>query len=86
MDPFIVLEDADLHKAVTIALKSRTANAGQVCISAKRFIVHERLYEKFVDLLESNLKEIKLGDPMDPNTQMGPLAKKSYLETVESQV
>jgi len=75
-DPFCVLEDADLKFAVEKAYASRMANNGQVCISAKRFIVLDSVYEEFRDLLIQKLEEsVKMGDPMDKEgVTLGPLA------------
>lgn len=78
-DAFIVREFADVNLAIDLALKSRLNNSGQVCIAAKRFIVHESLYEVFLDGIAKGVQDIKLGDPLDPATQMGPLARKDLL-------
>ncbi|MCB8999074.1 MAG: NAD-dependent succinate-semialdehyde dehydrogenase [Bacteroidales bacterium] len=71
---FIVLEDADLRKAVETGINARMQNAGQSCIAAKRFIVHRNVSEKFIELFEKAIKELKSGNPMDPDTNIGPLA------------
>jgi succinate-semialdehyde dehydrogenase/glutarate-semialdehyde dehydrogenase len=71
-DPFIVLEGADVKRAAEVAAKSRTINAGQSCIAAKRFIVEESVYQEFVDCFTSAMKAIKMGNPLDPSTQIGP--------------
>jgi succinate-semialdehyde dehydrogenase/glutarate-semialdehyde dehydrogenase len=60
---------------VSAALRGRCFNAGQVCFSPKRFIIAKELYEEFRKRLIEGLKEIKFGDPRDPNTKMGPLAR-----------
>lgn len=78
-DPFIVLENADIDLAVEIAVKSRIANAGQVCIAAKRFIINEDVYDKFREKLIVKVKSLKIGDPMDAATQLGPLARSDLL-------
>ena len=74
-DPFVVLADADIHLAVDLALKSRLTNAGQVCFSSKRFIIHERAYEHFRQELIHRLAKVQHGDPLNPDTQLGPLAR-----------
>ncbi|MFM6980831.1 MAG: aldehyde dehydrogenase family protein [Micrococcales bacterium] len=76
-DPFIVMPSADIEGAVAAALKSRTLNNGQSCINAKRFLVHSDVYDKFTDLFVSKVKALKVGDPMDPSTEIGPLASES---------
>ena len=73
-DPFIVLKDADLNQCVNGAITSRMINNGQSCIAAKRFIVHERIYEKFIIKLKEQVDELIIGDPNSSKTQIGPLA------------
>ena len=73
-DPFIVLEDADLDKAVEWAVWSRLLNCGQGCVCAKRFIVVEPLYDRFVEGLKQSLAKRVIGDPMDKRTSLGPLS------------
>lgn len=85
-DPFIVLDDADLEKAVDQAVKTRLENAGQCCTSAKRFIIQESIYDEFKKRLIEAVKKIKVGDPMDESTQVGPMAKKSGLEKIQEQL
>ena len=75
-DPFIVLEDADIEKAAQVAVKSRFINTGQSCIAAKRFIVVEDVVVDFIEAFELYTQELKIGDPMDEETDIGPLAKK----------
>ena len=74
-DPFVVLKDGDIDLAITEAVKWRCVNAGQVCTAPKRFIIDENHYEKFRNGLIEGLKNVKVGDPMDRTTQMGPLAR-----------
>lgn len=81
-DPFIVMPSADIEGAVAAALKSRTLNNGQSCINAKRFMIHTEVYDQFVDLFVSKVKALKIGDPMDPTTEIGPLASKSGRDEV----
>jgi len=76
-DPFIVLKDADIDLSVSEGIKSRLLDGGQVCIAAKRFIIDESVYDQFKDKLVESLKNYKVGDPMEEDTQMGPLAKKT---------
>jgi len=85
-DPFIVLEDADIETAVKTAVTARLINNGQSCIAAKRFIVVEKIYnefeEKFVDLM----KKVKVGNPMNADTELGPIAREDLLYELEDQV
>jgi succinate-semialdehyde dehydrogenase/glutarate-semialdehyde dehydrogenase len=73
-DPFIVMPSANLDDAVSTAVKARVINNGQSCIAAKRFIVAEPIAEKFERSFVSQMKALKLGDPMDPGTELGPLS------------
>jgi succinate-semialdehyde dehydrogenase/glutarate-semialdehyde dehydrogenase len=82
-DPFIVLEDADIERAAQVAVKSRFLNTGQSCIAAKRFIVLEDIAVDFIEAFELEMKELKIGDPMDEETDIGPLAKKEFLDSLE---
>jgi succinate-semialdehyde dehydrogenase / glutarate-semialdehyde dehydrogenase len=82
-DPFIVLEDADIEKAAQVAVKSRFINAGQSCIAAKRFIVVEDVVGDFIKAFERYTKELKIGDPMDEETDIGPLAKKEFIDNLD---
>ncbi len=83
---FVVLEDADIEKAADIGIKARMMNAGQSCISAKRFIIHEKAGEKFINLFLKKLYELRSGDPAKDEINMGPLASIRQAETVEQQV
>ena len=74
-DPFVVLEDGDVELAIPEALKWRCVNAGQVCTAPKRFIIHEKHYDRFKEGIIEGIKKVKFGDPMDRETQMGPLAR-----------
>jgi len=85
-DPFIVLDDANVDQAVSLAMVSRLQNCGQVCSCGKRYIIHEKVYEEFMEKLLKKVTEIKLGDPMDPETQMGPLARADLRASIERQV
>ena len=85
-DPFIVLEDADLDRAVVTAAEARLINSGQSCIAAKRFIVVESVAERFVGQFAVALQGRKVGDPLDPTTQVGPQARLDLRENLHSQV
>jgi succinate-semialdehyde dehydrogenase/glutarate-semialdehyde dehydrogenase len=85
-DPFIVLPSANLDEAVATAVKARCINNGQSCIAAKRFIVHEDVYDAFEARLVAGLERLKVGDPMRDDTDVGPLATEQVLEDVTRQV
>lgn len=85
-DSFIVLEDADLEKAVTLAAMQRLRNAGQVCTSPKRVIVIESIAEEFIAKAKAIYENIKIGDPLDEDTQLAPLSSEKQLEAVLKQV
>ena len=85
-DPFIVMPSANLQAAVKTAVNARTINNGQSCIAAKRFIVHERIYDAFQREFVSRLEKLKVGDPMREDTDVGPLATPDILKILEDQV
>ncbi len=85
-DPFIVLESADLETAVVTATTARMLNNGQSCIAAKRFIVAEAIADKFEKLLLEKFEALKVGDPMQPDTDLGPLATPGILQDLDQQV
>lgn len=85
-DPFIVMPSADLQTAVATAVTARTINNGQSCIAAKRFIVADAIYDEFADAFVARMRELRMGDPMDPDTQLGPLATESIREDLHRQV
>jgi succinate-semialdehyde dehydrogenase/glutarate-semialdehyde dehydrogenase len=85
-DPFIVLPSADLGAAVKTAIAARNINNGQSCIAAKRFIVHAKVYAEFERRMVEGLARLKVGDPMQEDTDVGPLATPQILETVAQQV
>jgi succinate-semialdehyde dehydrogenase/glutarate-semialdehyde dehydrogenase len=85
-DPFIVMPSARLDQAVAVAVTARTINNGQSCIAAKRFIVHKDVYTKFKNAYVKAMKALVVGDPMDPATDIGPLATKQGLADVTAQV
>jgi len=72
-DPLIVMEDADLEEATTLAVAGSYKNSGQRCTAVKRMIVHEAVADRFAELLLEKTRKIKFGDPMDPTTDMGTL-------------
>ncbi len=85
-DPFIVLASADLETAVETATAARMLNNGQSCIAAKRFIVVEAIADKFEQLLVEKFEALKIGDPMHPDTDLGPLATPDLLKELDQQV
>ncbi len=85
-DPFIVLADADLDDAVETGVNSRMQNNGQSCIAAKRFIVEEAVMDAFLDRFAAKIGELKIGDPMETSTNIGPVATEQTLEGLEKQV
>jgi succinate-semialdehyde dehydrogenase/glutarate-semialdehyde dehydrogenase len=85
-DPFIVMASADLEAAVRTAVRARTINNGQSCIAAKRFIVAESIADEFERQLVAGMKALVVGDPMDPATDVGPLANEAQVKTLTEQV
>jgi succinate-semialdehyde dehydrogenase / glutarate-semialdehyde dehydrogenase len=85
-DPFIVMPSANLEKAAAVAVTARCQNNGQSCIAAKRFFVHADVAEEFTRLFAEKLAALKVGDPMDEDTQVGPLATEQGREDVEDYV
>lgn len=85
-DAYLVLEDADIETAVKFSVMGRLYNNGETCISAKRFIVTEKVYDVFVAAFVEQMKAIRMGDPTDDNTQLGPLSSQDQFDTVKSQV
>jgi len=85
-DPFVVMPSADLDAAVRTAVQARVINNGQSCIAAKRFIVHEAVYDEFVERYVAAMAALRVGDPLDPATQVGPLATRAIRDGVEQQV
>ena len=83
---FIILEDANLEKTVEIAVNARMQNAGQSCIAAKRFLVHENIAEEFLSIFKVAIQNIKTGNPLDKETQIGSLARVDLAEELEIQV
>ena len=85
-DPFIVCEDADLDQAAKGAITGRFINNGQSCIAAKRFLVVDAVADEFLAKLEENVRKLKVGDPLDPATDIGPLYARSQRDEIEIQV
>lgn len=85
-DPFIVLDDADVRYAAAEGCKSRFTNAGQACINAKRFIVVEDIADAFEEALVDEVRKLRVGDPLDPETTIGPLAKQEFVDVLKQQV
>jgi succinate-semialdehyde dehydrogenase/glutarate-semialdehyde dehydrogenase len=85
-DPFIVMPSANLDEAVTTAVKARTINNGQSCIAAKRFIVATEIYDEFEKRFVSEMQALKIGDPMEESTDIGPLATPQIVNDLDEQV
>lgn len=85
-DPFIVMPSAALEEAATTAVKARTINNGQSCIAAKRFIVAADIYDEFEQRFVEGMKALRVGDPLDESTDIGPLATEQILKDVDEQV
>jgi succinate-semialdehyde dehydrogenase / glutarate-semialdehyde dehydrogenase len=85
-DPFIVMPSANFEEAVSTAVKARTINNGQSCIAAKRFIVHERIYDRFESEFIAAMKRLRVGDPLAESTDIGPLATEQILDDLDQQV
>ena len=85
-DPFIVMPSAVMDSAVQTAVRARTINNGQSCIAAKRFIVHERVADAFEQAFVAAMRGLRVGDPMEAGTQVGPLAGPQLVDDLERQV
>ena len=85
-DPFVVMPSADIAKAVKTGVMARTLNSGQSCVSAKRFIIADEVYEKFERAFIQQMKCLRVGDPFDEATQIGPLASRDALQKLEAQI
>jgi succinate-semialdehyde dehydrogenase/glutarate-semialdehyde dehydrogenase len=85
-DPFIVMPSADLKEAVSTAVKARTINNGQSCIAAKRFIVAAEVYSQFEKKFVEEMKALRVGDPLEETTDIGPLATPQIVDDLEEQV
>jgi succinate-semialdehyde dehydrogenase/glutarate-semialdehyde dehydrogenase len=85
-DAYLVFEDADIDIAVEECVKGRIYNNGETCIAAKRFIVTEKVYEEFREKFVKVMSEVKMGDPNDESTQLGPIARKDLRDDLHEQV
>jgi succinate-semialdehyde dehydrogenase/glutarate-semialdehyde dehydrogenase len=85
-DAFIVMPSADFESALSTAVKARTINTGQSCIAAKRFMIADQIYDEFLDQFVARMRALKIGDPMDETTEIGPLATEPILKGVHDQV
>ena len=85
-DPFIVLKDADIEAAAKAAAQSRFMNSGQVCISAKRIIIEHNIYDDFVEAFVTATQALKMGNPEDPDTVIGPMAREDLRDELDKQV
>lgn len=85
-DPYVILADANLEKAVETCVIARLINSGQSCIAAKRFIVVREIYNEFVQLFTEGMKSVRMGDPLDKENLVGPQARKDLQETLHQQV
>jgi succinate-semialdehyde dehydrogenase/glutarate-semialdehyde dehydrogenase len=85
-DPFIVMESAELERAAETAVRARCVNSGQSCIAAKRIIVAEAIYEAFAERFVAGMEAMRVGDPMNDATDIGPLATAKAVDDLEAQV
>src|SRR5438309_2756534 len=85
-DAFIVMPSADFERALRTSVKARTINTGQSCIAAKRFMIADQIYDEFLDQFVAHMRALKVGDPMDPEIDIGPLATEQILQGVHDQV
>lgn len=85
-DPYVILEDADIKKAAETCATSRLINSGQSCIAAKRFVVHDKVYDEFVEEFSQIMSSKKVGDPFDEDTDIGPQARKDLRDELHEQV
>lgn len=85
-DAMVVLEDADIDAAVEAAAYGRISISGQICCGTKRMVVHKSVEQLFIDKLVARLKKVKMGDPLNPQIDMGPLVSESAAKEVEQQV
>jgi succinate-semialdehyde dehydrogenase/glutarate-semialdehyde dehydrogenase len=85
-DPFVVMPSADIERAASVAVKARVINNGQSCIAAKRFIVHEEIFDEFTALFVEHTQNLVVGDPMDEKTDVGPLATSQIRDDLDKQL
>ena len=85
-DPFIILKDADIEFTAEQAVIARMQNNGQSCIAAKRFIIEKPIYEEFTTTFIEKIKQLKIGNPLDPTTNIGPLAREDLVTEITKQI
>ena len=85
-DPFVVMPSANLDEAARTAVKARAVNSGQSCIAAKRFIIHDSVYSEFECRFVEGMRSLRVGDPMDPATDVGPMATPQIAGELDQQV
>ena len=85
-DPFIVMPSADFEAAIATGITARTLNTGQSCIAAKRFVLSHQIYDRFVAQCAERMRALRVGDPLDAATEIGPLATEAILRGVDKQV
>ena len=85
-DPFIVMPSANLDQAVATAVQARTINNGQSCIAAKRFILHRQIADEFTQRFVERMAALKVGDPLDESTDIGPMATEDVAASLQQQV
>ncbi len=85
-DAYLVFEDADVDRAAQICVEARLQNAGQSCVAAKRFIVNRRKLEAFTDKMTALMMKKKMGDPLQPDTDIGPMARQDLRDGLHKQV
>jgi succinate-semialdehyde dehydrogenase/glutarate-semialdehyde dehydrogenase len=85
-DPFVVFDDADVARAAEVAVTARMINSGQSCIAAKRFLLHASIAEPFTRRMVERVRALRVGDPLDPATEVGPLAREDLLAELDQQV
>jgi succinate-semialdehyde dehydrogenase/glutarate-semialdehyde dehydrogenase len=85
-DPFVVLPDADIEDAAKTGAQARCINNGQSCIAAKRFVVHDDVYDEFVEEFTTEMESLTIGDPMEEGTDIGPQAREDLMNDLHEQV
>jgi len=85
-DPYLILEDAGIESSAATCATSRMINGGQSCIAAKRFIVHDAVYEPWLEVFVEKMAAMKMGDPFDPTVQLGPQARHDLRDELHDQV
>lgn len=85
-DPYIVLKDADVKLSCEDAMKGRFINTGQSCIAAKRFIIEKERFDEFNDRILASMKTLKIGNPLDKSTDIGPLARKEFVKELQNKI